>query len=198
MLHNTTETNDTMNAEPSQTLSPDEMIKNYSQAIGKGLSGAGLHRTIMASRVEQICNAVYEGDAEAFSELIFDTLGESAGLVAGKSEMGKEALASLVLAQSDCFIALREANDSALAPSLVEDMEAIQKLLVAHQAQLYHWVKTGKTRIDNTDYESDLNAISEFLNTPEYRAGAMASVIAGIEVLHQGLALFTGKKEKAV
>lgn len=176
-------------------LSPDEQIKRYSKAIGKGLTGAGLHRTIMGSRVEQICSTVFEGDAESFSELLFDTLGESAGLAAGESPMGKEALQSLVLAQSDCFIALREANEGALKPKYLEDMVQTQALLVAHQAQLYDWLKTGETRIDGESYESDLSKISEFLNTPEYRAGAIASIVAGIEVLHQGLALFTGENE---
>lgn len=187
-----------VHANTEQPLTPNELIKRYSQAIGKGLEGAGLQRTIMGSRVEQVCKVVFEGDAEGFAELVIDTMGEAAGLAAGESKMGKEAIDAVNLAQSDCFIALREANDEALRPAFLEDMVKSQALLVAHQAQLYHWVKTGETHIDGEAYESDLSAISEFLYTPEYRAGAVGPIIAGIEVLHQGLALFTGKKEKAL
>lgn len=178
-------------------LTPNELIQRYSQAIGKGLAGAGLQRTIMGSRVEQVCKVVFEGDAEGFAKLVLDTMGEAAGLAAGESKMGKEAIDAVNLAQSDCFIALREANGGALRPAFLEDMVKSQALLVAHQTQLYHWVETGNTRIDSEDYQSDLSEISEFLCTSEYRAGAMGPIIAGVEVLHQGLALFTSKKSKA-
>ena len=178
-------------------LTPDEQIKRYSQAIGKGLSGVGLHRAMQENRVQAVCEAVFEGDAEGFSALVFDTIGEAAGLAAGESHKGKEALDSLLLAQADCFIALREANDNALKPSFLEDMAGTQALLIAHQEQIYEWIETGETRIDGESYECDLSLIgAEFLTTPEYRAGAMASVVAGLEVLHQGLALFTGYKAK--